>query len=194
MNKQFVLALLASVSLSQACEQQESLTCTNERTQEYINKASSSSDSAFLYHDSEGFHFFHEGEKYDIQNCFVDPILRKVTAEQFQKLSEVSHFRLVRMSNGEYALKNDVRGLGGGPALGAIFYLGTKGLLYAGVIGAVGGAAFSVGWMGAATGIALPTAGPLGASLAASATTAAVTGIESASVAAGAFGLAIPWF
>lgn len=35
-----------------------------------------------LYKDDCGFHIFKEGEIYDIQNCFCDPLLRKMSDDQ----------------------------------------------------------------------------------------------------------------
>ncbi len=35
-----------------------------------------------LYKDYDGFHIFKDGEIYDIQNCFCDPLLRKMSDEQ----------------------------------------------------------------------------------------------------------------
>jgi hypothetical protein len=35
-----------------------------------------------LYKDSDGFHIFKDGEIYDVQNCFCDPLLRKMSDDQ----------------------------------------------------------------------------------------------------------------
>ena len=35
-----------------------------------------------LYKDDYGFHIFKDGEIYDVQNCFCDPLLRKMSNEQ----------------------------------------------------------------------------------------------------------------
>ncbi|MFH1254215.1 MAG: hypothetical protein V1646_02165 [bacterium] len=38
-----------------------------------------------LYKDSNGFHIFKDGEIYDVQNCFCDPLLRKMSDDQLVK-------------------------------------------------------------------------------------------------------------
>ena len=35
-----------------------------------------------LYKDDYGFHIFKDGEIYDIQNCFCDPLLQRMSNEQ----------------------------------------------------------------------------------------------------------------
>jgi hypothetical protein len=54
-----------------------------------------------LYKDSAGFHIFKDGEIYDIQNCFCDPLLRKMSDEQLFKFLGRNKPKVVMLTQNE---------------------------------------------------------------------------------------------
>lgn len=131
--------------------------------------------------DASGFHVIKKNKQYDVQPCFVDKELKKYSPEQLRAFLQCGYMQCKRMSDGEYTIKRHVRGLGGGPVLAAAFYCITKGLCYAGVIGA--GSAVIAGTGGFAGGV---IAGGLG--IAAVGTGTATAGATAVGLVAGGVG------
>lgn len=84
-----------------------------------------------LIRDENGFRFFDGKQERAIQPCFVDPLLRRMSPEKFDKfLEQGNRVKAIRLSNGEHRLQAMVPGLGGGPISGLIAYWATKSLCY----------------------------------------------------------------
>jgi hypothetical protein len=66
-----------------------------------------------VHKDAEGFVYRQRGIEKRINTYDVDKQLRNVTPSQFKALS--SHVLVHKMTNGEYAVRLNAKGLGGGP-------------------------------------------------------------------------------
>jgi hypothetical protein len=156
----------------------------------------------------KGFTVLKGGNEYPVANYNTDTLLQKVNAKQLAALlaDNGAHVSVSELNENEFSLRSHVHGKGGGPITGAICYWGTKGIAYGGM--AVG--AITLGYFGGGAIIAGGTiiGGELGALAGAGAELAAETGIkavvvaagpavvatiETGALAAGAFGLAIPF-
>lgn len=177
--------------------------------------------SVSLLHDAEGFHAIKNGRAYDVQKCFTDKQLRNVSSEQLREFLKQGYIAVNQMSDGEFSLQAHGRLVGGGPVTASILYWATKSLCYgtavaaastavvatggaaagalttAGVAVATGGAgvgAAAVSGAIAATagGTALAVEATTGTIVAAGGLAGAVAAVETASMGAFAFGLALP--
>lgn len=113
----------------------------------------------------KGFYVENGDRSQKIQNCWLDPQLRKVDTQKLNAFLDKGYFEVKRVDK-EYALKAKVRGLGGGPWLAWLGYGAAKGALY-GTIGA---------GVTALTATAVASAPVIGASAAASAATSSLVG------------------
>lgn len=95
-------------------------------TKEYVKLHKSG-----VYRDAEGFVYRQRGTETRINTYDVDKELRTVTPSQFKALS--SHVLVHKMTNGEYSVRLNAKGLGGGVWLGKAMYWGTKALCWGAV-------------------------------------------------------------
>jgi hypothetical protein len=70
--------------------------------------------SVELYHNNEGFHVVHKNEYRQIKPHFMDKELRKINKHQLAGLLAHGYLSLNQMSDNEFSLEANVRGLGGG--------------------------------------------------------------------------------
>lgn len=68
-----------------------------------------------IYHDKNSFSLFCNGEKKQVHDYDVDPMLRKLDAEKLKKFLAVGLLKVSKYNNDEFAIKPLVQGLGGGP-------------------------------------------------------------------------------
>ncbi|MFA6535243.1 MAG: hypothetical protein WCS92_03240 [Candidatus Babeliales bacterium] len=59
-----------------------------------------------LYKDSDGFHIFKDGEIYDVQNYFCDPLLRKMSNDQLMKFVGRDKPTIIIMTPEEFSQMN----------------------------------------------------------------------------------------
>jgi len=173
-----------------------------------------------LRHDGMSFHVRQGGALHKVESYDVDPVLRKVNKSNLGAYLKAGKISVARMSDGSFALRSHVKGLGGGPISGMIAYWATKSLCYGGFIAGAGAAVVLPTTLPALAGAAMITGGAsaavtTGAGIAAAAiadvglasaagsgvvalTSAggiagAVAAVESASIGAATFFTAIPF-
>ncbi len=129
-----------------------------------------------LYYASRAFKIKHNKKLYDIENCWVDPMLRGIDTQRLGAFLRAGYISINKLDSGEYMLRGHVKGHGGGPIAGAIAYWVTKSLCYGTAVAAAGTAVVATGGaLGAASG-AIVTAGTLGASSGATIVGGAIAG------------------
>jgi hypothetical protein len=133
-----------------------------------------------LMHSKKGFQIKQDDALQQVANHNVDKPLRAMSSEQLQAFVKGGYISVNQLGNGEFTLRANGRGLGGGPILGPIGYWAVKGLCYGTAIGgAIGTVAATGGLAGAVVG------GLVGEAAAAASLTTAGTSIVSAVVASG---------
>lgn len=75
-----------------------------------------------LYHGQDGFMVHKDGEYRKVKSCFVDKPLRNIKKKQLDVLSKIGYIKVGKYDDGEYSLKANVRGPGGGPLIGLASY------------------------------------------------------------------------
>ncbi len=154
-----------------------------------------------LSHNGKRFLAKQKGQRTKIQNCFVDKTIRGVSQERLAKLMDCGYLSLNQTDDGEFTLKHNVRGPGGGPVLATLFYWATKVGLYSAIGGAVAGstaavvvtggaAAPAVAGLGAAVGTGIGTAAA-SAAIGGAVVSTAVAGSAAATAAVGGTALAV---
>ncbi len=97
-----------------------------------LSSLSSFSMMRQLIHDENRFRVIDGNREQVVQPCFVDPLLKRMSPEQFATFIEQGNrVKAIRLSNGEQRLQAMVPGKGGGPISGLIAYTLTKSLGYA---------------------------------------------------------------
>jgi len=71
------------------------------------------------------------GQEHEVQQCFVDPLLRDVPAHKLNEAIKHFNVRVVSVGNGEYGLRSHVRCLGGGPLSAGPAALAAAGTVWA---------------------------------------------------------------
>lgn len=175
-----------------------------------------------LLHDAEGFHAIKNGRAYDVQKCFTDKQLRNVSSEQLREFLKQGYIAINQMSDGEFSLQAHGRLVGGGLVTASVLYWLTKSLCYGTAVAAASTAVVATGGAVAAgalttAGVAVATGGAgigaaavsgaiatvaggtavaveatAGTIVAAGGLAGAVAAVETASMGAFAFGLALP--
>ncbi len=174
-----------------------------------------------LLHDENGFLVFQDGVRHQVKKIWTDPILREITTTKLKKFLASGYIQVEKMSDNEFTLKAKGRLLGSGPIAASIAYWATKSLCYGTLAAAAGTVTVATGGAAGAlvgAGMAAATtavAGGVGATVAAgaiagagaaggaaAATTSvvaaaggvvgAMTAVETASLGAFAFFLALP--
>lgn len=131
-----------------------------------------------LTHNNLGFNAIRDGKKHTIQNAFVDKTIRNVPSDKLIKFLEKGYLSVNKMSDGQYTLKANVKGLGGGAYLAWLFYGGTKSLCYGTVIAA------GTGVIATGVGAGVAAAG-LGGTAVGTTLTAATTKVAASSILGG---------
>ena len=124
-----------------------------------------------LFHKDNQFLVEHNEQIRRVHSYDVEPALRKMTPAQLAAFQKIGYIQLKKLSNGEFKLNANVRGLGGGIG-GAAFgvWLG-KAVVYG----------VSYGVLGAAGAVATVVGGPAGAGVMYGVTLACAPFIEAAS-------------
>ena len=178
--------------------------------------------SVSLFHDAKGFHAVKNGSVYDVQTCFTDKQVRNISSKQLRGFLKQGYIAINQMSDGEFSLQAHSRLVGGGPVTASILYWATKSLCYGtavaaastavvvtggaaaagalttvGVTVATGGAGLGAAAVSGAIatvagGTALAVEATAGTIVAAGGLVGAVAAVETASLGAFAFGLALP--
>jgi hypothetical protein len=86
-----------------------------------------------VYHDGQGFSVIENNELHKVKPAWIDAELRNATMPQLLALKKNGYVTVSKMSNGDLALRSHLKLKGGGPILGPIFYVATKGILWGGV-------------------------------------------------------------
>ncbi|MGC2310257.1 MAG: hypothetical protein WA432_01390 [Candidatus Babeliaceae bacterium] len=79
-----------------------------------------------LFYDAESFYVEKDSALKKIENYRVDPKLRKISPQNLYVLLENGYLSLKELSDGNYALNGNVRGIGGGPVTAIIAMWGTR--------------------------------------------------------------------
>lgn len=108
----------------------------------------------------KGFYVENGDRSQKIQNCWLDPQLRKIDKQKLTAFLGKGYLEIKKLDNKEYTLKAKVRGLGGGPTTAYLVYCATKALCYGTAAAATTAAIVTTG--GAAAG-AIATAAGAGA-------------------------------
>jgi len=87
-----------------------------------------------LFHGLKGFFVKKEGKVSKVERYFVDKKIRKINSKKLKGFLRHNYLTLNQMSDGEYSVKAHVRGLGGGPIVAGVGYVGTKVVLYGGAL------------------------------------------------------------
>jgi len=144
-----------------------------------------------LFHGEKGFHVEKDNKHHEVKRYWVDPLLRGAKTKQLKAFLDNGYVFLDQMSDGEYTIKAKVRGLGGGPLLGSLFYALTKTACYGTAVAATGAVVVGTGGLaGAATGV-LAAGTTLGAGSAVTMTAAAIAGAGGTAAAAEVTGAVI---
>jgi len=114
MNKQFVLALLASVSLAQAGDS----TCIQQREMKV--------SQVFFYYQNNKWVMNLEGKLIPIEKHNVDQLIRDIPADKVEEVLKHVAISAVQTDRGEFMLQAHVKGLGGGPIAAIWAYNATK--------------------------------------------------------------------
>lgn len=142
--------------------------------------------SVELFHNGDEFQVVSNDEVHSVKRYWVDPLLRNVREKQLKAFLDNGYVSLDQMSDGEYTIKAKVRGLGGGPVTGWIFYVATKGICYGTAAAAAGSAvALTGGAIAAAGGLVAAGAstGVIAAAGTATASSMLVTGAATGTIA-----------
>jgi hypothetical protein len=208
----FCLTVMLTSSLFQA--NPLSLAGTSVYVPECLGKLS-------LCYEGNSFYLEKDGAFYQVQNCYSDSRLRGITSDCLEKFLKYGYIAVNQMDNGAYTLRAQGRLCGGGPLTASALYWVTKSACYgtavaaastavvvtggaavgalttAGVAAATGGA--GIGAAAVSGAIAATTGGTAAAATATAATVTAAGGIagaaaavETASMAAFAFGMWLP--
>jgi hypothetical protein len=130
-----------------------------------------------LMHENGKFSVVQEGKSEVIPSHDVSKSIRSISSEKLAKfLAKAGYLSLHQYNNGEYSVREHVRGEGGGLGLAWAFYCATKIGIYGAIAGAVAGTTAAVVASG---GTAAPLLGAAGSTLG-----TAVGGIAGASTAA----------
>ena len=127
-----------------------------------------------LSRETDGFHVLQNNKKHKVENYWLDKPLRKMDDEKLKTFLTQGYISVNKLDNGEFTLRSNVRGLGGGPVASVITYWGIKGSYYGGLIAGA--------WLG----------GPFGAAAAATQLATTAAAVEAAALAAAAAALASP--
>jgi hypothetical protein len=174
-----------------------------------------------LRHDGMSFHVRQGGALHKVESYDVDPTLRKINKSNLGAYLKQGRIGVTKLSDGSFALRSQMQGLGGGPISGMIAYWATKSLCYGGFIAGAGAAVVLPTTLPALAGAAMLTGGAsaavtTGAGIAAAVITdvglaahagaltvatvssaggvaAAVAAVESASLGAATFFTALPF-
>lgn len=100
-----------------------------------------------LYHNGNGFVIHKEREEIEVKSYDMDPVLRNITQ---QKLNVLMHsgYISVRKVGDDYALRFNVRGLGGGPVGAVVCATAAKGAVDATAEGIYMGVGWIASWWG----------------------------------------------
>lgn len=79
-----------------------------------------------LSHDGSRFNVTKDGERVTIPSHWTDKNMRNISQERLAKFLEKGYLSVNQMDNGEYTLKANVRGNGGGPILGQVLGWGVR--------------------------------------------------------------------
>ena len=83
-----------------------------------------------LLHDEDGFYVLQNNKPHKVKNDWVDPILRTATNKRLESFQKSGYISVNQLDNGEFSLKANVRGLGGGPVTASMLYWVTKAIGY----------------------------------------------------------------
>jgi len=140
-----------------------------------------------LRHDGMSFHVRQGDALHKVESYDVDPVLRKINKSNLGAYLKQGRIGVTKLSDGSFALRSHMQGLGGGPVAGAIAYWLTKSLCYGGVVAAAGTVVVLPATAAVATPLLL-SAGGMSAAVAGGAAVAgtAITELGLASAAGGA--------
>lgn len=88
--------------------------------------------------------FTKDGHAKPVKPYDVDKTLRKAPPKTLPTLLKNGYIQPQQLDNGDYKLKFNVRGKGGGPLTAGLFYWATKGICYGSAAGAATAAASSI--------------------------------------------------
>lgn len=83
-----------------------------------------------LSHDENKFYVLQNGKHNAVKPYWVDKSLQNIPTEKLKAFLKKGYISINQMNDGEFSLKANVRGLGGGPVCGAIAYWATKTFCY----------------------------------------------------------------
>lgn len=138
--------------------------------------ASSNLGKVELLHDEDGFHILQDNKYHDVESYWVDPFLRNISNKRLESFLDNGYVTINQMNSGEFFLRANVRGLGGGPISGAIAYWTTKTLCYGTAVAAASTVVVATGGMAGAVTGALAAGSTAGASLGATVVGSAIAG------------------
>ncbi|MDR3549984.1 MAG: hypothetical protein P4L31_01095 [Candidatus Babeliales bacterium] len=145
--------------------------------------------SVDLYHADGRFHVMQNNKKYAIETHSVDEKIRSVDAHKMATFLKHGHIELKQTDQGDFKLRANVHGNGGGPVAGAVAYWVTKSICWGGVgaaaAGGVGVVVAATVATGGTAGVAVGAAVNAGASVAVGATLAGTTAAGAAAAAIG---------
>lgn len=112
--------------------------------------------NAQLFTHGENFVVAQDNKLSLIKNHDIDPLLKKFGSKNLDRFLKHGYLSLNQCDNGDYTLKANVRGIGGGPITGAFLYWLTKSVCYGTAAVAATGAVATTGLaaVGAATAVA----------------------------------------
>jgi hypothetical protein len=119
--------------------------------------------NAQLFTHGENFVVAQDNKLSLIKNHDIDPLLKKFGSKNLDRFLKHGYLELNQCTNGDYTLKANVRGVGGGPLTGSFLYWLTKTVCYGGAAAAIGGTVAATGGAAAAVGTAV--AGSAGAAV-----------------------------
>ncbi len=90
------------------------------------------------------YHVVQDGIDHEVQNCFVDPLIRKATDVKLDAFIKNGGYLIVnQFAQGEFHIKAKMRLLGSGPFWGGVAYWATKIVVYGVAVAAVTAVTFT---------------------------------------------------
>ena len=132
-----------------------------------------------LSRETDGFHVLQNNKKHKVENYWLDKPLRKMDDKQLKTFLTQGYISVNKLDNGEFTLRSNVRGLGGGPLTGMVAAWCVRAIMYTPAVVAGAGA--------------IVTTGPVGMTAATATAPGYIATVEGASAAAAILGYACVW-